>query len=162
MFSINSLEYLKDRRVWGAAVVVVYLVITLSVQRFEFGINMTPSLPNWGFFTDKSQTPKRGDYVKFTPYENEFYDGDFVKRLVGMPGDQIENRDNQIYLSGELIGFAKSISLDGKKLTPISTQIIPDGYVFVTSDHKDSFDSRYEEVGLIPLYKLQGVSYPIL
>ena len=45
---------------------------------------------------------------------------------------------------------------DGKPLTPISATSISEGYVFVAGDHPNSFDSRYEEFGLVPIEKVWG------
>lgn len=44
----------------------------------------------------------------------------------------------------------------GKPLTPISAAIVPEGYVFVAGDNPNSFDSRYEEFGLVPIEKIWG------
>lgn len=40
------------------------------------------------------------------------------------------------------------------------TGVIPKGYYYVHTDHKDSFDSRYNEIGLIPV-RLEGKPMPI-
>jgi hypothetical protein len=50
---------------------------------------------------------------------------------------------------------------EGNPLTPLSVNnisegIIPSGYVFVAGDNPNSFDSRYEEFGLVPMKKIWG------
>ena len=45
---------------------------------------------------------------------------------------------------------------DGKPLTPLRVEIVPEGYVFVAGDHLRSFDSRYEEFGLVSQQNLWG------
>lgn len=45
---------------------------------------------------------------------------------------------------------------NGSLLTPLRATIVPEGYVFVAGDHLRSFDSRYEEFGLVPLEKIWG------
>jgi type IV secretory pathway protease TraF len=60
---------------------------------------------------------------------------------------------------------------EGNPLTPLSIKnipegrntqgiipegIIPKGYVFVAGDNLNSFDSRYEEFGLVPVEKIWG------
>jgi len=54
------------------------------------------------------------------------------------------------------IGKHKQRSKDGRLLTPIKAGVIPQGKVFVVGDHERSFDSRYEELGLISEKVLQG------
>lgn len=54
------------------------------------------------------------------------------------------------------IGKHKERSKDGRLLTPIKAGVIPQGKVFVVGDHERSFDSRYEELGLISEKVLQG------
>lgn len=49
---------------------------------------------------------------------------------------------------------------EGRPLTPLVLNefgmTIPKGYVFVAGDHPQSFDSRYEEFGLVPVEKIWG------
>ena len=45
--------------------------------------------------------PERGDVVVFRPPGQE--DSDFVKRVIGLPGDRIEIREGRVVLNGELL-----------------------------------------------------------
>ena len=40
-------------------------------------------------------------------------------------------------------------------------QTIPQQYFFVVADHKDSFDSRYQEFGLVRENYIEGKVYPV-
>jgi signal peptidase I len=58
---------------------------------------------------------------------------------------------------------------EGKPLTPLLATSVPEGYVFVAGDNPNSFDSRYEEFGLVPREKIWGkaivvfsTQYPVL
>lgn len=44
----------------------------------------------------------------------------------------------------------------GRPLTPLISQVIPQGYVFVAASASGSFDSRYAEFGLVKFEHLQG------
>ncbi len=56
-------------------------------------------LPGTNFEFPAFAEPKRGDVVVFTPPHEP--DKNYVKRLVGTPGDTLEMRDKVLYLNGE-------------------------------------------------------------
>lgn len=132
-------------------------------ERWAFGLNVTESLPNWAFIADADVFPMKGELVMFDPPENPYYSGrPFVKQIVGIAGDPVEVRGRRIYVAGAFVGEAKEISQDGRPLEIISPQIVPEGFVFVAGTHADSYDSRYAEIGLIPVESIVGRAYPIL
>ncbi|HEV2523950.1 MAG TPA: S26 family signal peptidase, partial [Gammaproteobacteria bacterium] len=59
------------------------------------------------------------------------------------------------------IAAVKSYSEAGLPLNPIPPGIIPQGYLFVQGTHPDSFDSRYEAFGLIPVSRVLARAYPL-
>ncbi|OJW46978.1 MAG: signal peptidase I [Alphaproteobacteria bacterium 41-28] len=112
---------------------------------------------------------KRGDIISLSGHDTAYVRGQtLVKKLMGLPGDVIEQTKMGIQVSQSLPGFPKakvplSSSLpllkqtkDGKPLTPLTAARIPPGYVFVAGDHPRSFDSRYEEFGLVPIERIWG------
>ena len=125
----------------------------------------TNSLPYHLFLHLKNVDPLRGHY---TCFHSPWYGKKVIKKVVGMEGDilsydhsgalQLETLDiNSLWLGRQLkIGRPKKQSKDGRILTPIKRGIIPKGMVFVSGEHERSFDSRYEELGLIPAKDLQG------
>ena len=110
----------------------------------------------------KSSSIKRGDIVSIqghTPH----YVGDhiFTKRVIGLPGDYIIQDKTHLTLKAQNGAFAITLPLltqskEGQPLTPLSLEVVPQGYFFVTGDHLRSFDSRYEEFGLVPMKKIYG------
>jgi len=129
----------------------------------KFGLNISDSLPGYFYVTDLSATPEKGDVVLFQPPVNEFFHENllFMKIVVGSSGDEILVNNRVVYLSGKEIGVVKDESKSGKKLFPIESQIIKKGMFFMWTPHKDSYDSRYNSIGLINENSILGVSHRI-
>lgn len=94
---------------------------------------------------------------------------DYIKRVIGLPGDQIVYEDDILYINGEVMEESyldeyKEQLLDHGQLTYDFTlesltdyQQIPEGYLFVLGDNRrKSTDSRDPRVGLVPFEKVLG------
>ena len=84
-----------------------------------------------------------------------------AKQIKGLPGDQIDIRNRSIYVHGENCGVIRSHSKSGRPFHPIQERVIPNGYIFVCGTHDESFDSRYEEFGLVEINNLRKSLWPI-
>ncbi|OZU87952.1 signal peptidase I [Virgibacillus indicus] len=79
---------------------------------------------------------------------------DYVKRIIGLPGDKIEYRDDQLYVNGEYVeekfleSHAKASDQEPFTENFTLTQVtgeekVPEGKLFVMGDNRaDSLDSR--------------------
>jgi len=98
--------------------------------------------------------PKRGDIIVFIyPLDRE---KDFIKRVIGLPGEQIEIMNRKIFINGKLFdgpfGVYDKNSRENNNFGPI---IIPSNGLFVMGDNRDhSYDSRYW--GFVPLESVKG------
>ena len=128
--------------------------------------------------------PHRGDVVVFRlpsdPSTN------YIKRLIGLPGDVITYRGKQVFVNGdpvpiELNGWYEENSGSGPRLAletidGVEHKIlilpgrfgregefrVPDGHFFMMGDNRDnSRDSRYEGVGFVPEENLVGKAVAI-
>ncbi len=112
----------------------------------------------------KNSTPHRGDIVSIQGHAVKYVGTKpLAKRVLGLPADQIvRDKDGvKVKLFESQTSNSKPLALlqatrDGKPLTPLNIQMIPQGYVFVAGDNPNSFDSRYEEFGLVPMEKIWG------
>ena len=98
--------------------------------------------------------PKRGDIVVFKyPLDKK---KDYIKRVIGLPGDEIRIVDKEIFINGKPFGghfgvYDKSSGRDNN-LGPI---VVPQNGLFVMGDNRDhSYDSRYW--GFVPLDLVKG------
>lgn len=153
----------------------------ILVNKYTYGLRL-PVLNTK--IVDVSE-PKRGDVVVFRP--PHMPDRNYVKRLVGMPGDRISYVNDVLYINDvpmaqEPVGryFAEGINSEStgselrkEQLGDVSHQIllrsgrgvpagrvwqIPPGYYFMMGDNRDnSEDSRVW--GLVPEQNLVGKAF---
>ena len=98
--------------------------------------------------------PKRGDVVAFLPNNNK--DKYYIKRIIGLPGDEIDIYDGSIYINGEKYeGKINQYTRPGNIMNyPYK---VPENSYFVVGDNREfSEDSRYFEVGCVPLENIAG------
>ncbi len=110
----------------------------------------------------KNAPIKRGDIVSIQGHSPQYAGAhNFTKRVIGLPGDQVIQSKTHLTLKTQNGAFSITLPLltqtkEGQPLTSLALNHIPEGYVFVIGDHLRSFDSRYEEFGLVPLEQIYG------
>ncbi len=123
-------------------------------------ISETDSLPKHYFLHFTFCKPGLKDH---TLLYSKWYGKKIIKQIVGVEGDKVwYDKEKCLWVNQHKVGFIKSTSKDKRTLTPIKSQVIPKGYVFVYSDHTSSFDSRYQELGLVPVAILERKVIPLL
>lgn len=158
---------------WTKALLIAF-AIAAFIRYFLFtpivvdGDSMMPTLENGdrmivNKFSYKIGEPDRFDIVVFHAPEQK----DYIKRVIGVPGDFVEYKDDQLYINGEPIdepyldAYKAEISegnLTGdfslKDIDP-SLDVIPEGYVFVMGDNRRfSKDSRH--IGIVDQNEIIG------
>lgn len=110
--------------------------------------------------------PQRGDIIVFRYPEDE--DKDFIKRIVGVPGDTIELRNKVVYVNGVPLpdkGYTQRVDpgiIDGAinprdNFGPVT---VPENSYFVMGDNRDqSLDSRFW--GYVTADKIKGKAFRI-
>lgn len=144
--------------------VILLLGIIFCTLPFKSNIlyNKSDSLPYKLYFLLKGTNYQQGDLVAIKNFATQYTNNQhFTKQIIGTNGDLITIEDEYILINGIKCAKLKSKTKDNKKLTPIAAQTIPSKYFFVIAEHKDSFDSRYQEFGLVPKDCIEGKVYPI-
>ena len=84
---------------------------------------------------------------------------DFIKRVIGLPGDRIEIKEGHVLVNGEAINEPPKVRLDTQSFGPITVE--PEK-VFVMGDNRaNSSDSR-SLLGQIPYDKIVGKAFVLL
>ena len=125
------------------------------------GRSMNPTLENGdNLITDKISyrfsDPKRYDIVVF-PFEDETGKRNFIKRIIGLPGETVQIKDGEVYINGELLGETygkEKMDYAGRASEPIT---LGDDEYFVLGDNRNnSKDSRSPMVGALERKMIKG------
>ena len=120
-------------------------------------VNASWSDDAWGYLLLPMDKPRRGDVVIFEPPDDLRAQAPYLKRVLGMPGDEVlVDGAGSVRLNGEAVACAKPRALDGRVLVAVTTSTIPAGHYYLHADHADSHDSRYAEIGLVPRERILG------
>ena len=131
----------------------------LLVNKFIYG----PLIP----FSDKRlfkiRDPRQGDVIVFEYPEDP--SKDFIKRVVGVPGDIVQGIDKRVYVNGTLYQnpyeVHKEQDLIPKEQNPRDTfgpVKVPEDSYFVMGDNRDrSYDSRFW--GTVKKEKIKGLAF---
>ncbi len=134
-------------------VAIVAFALAFVINRFVILkiSSPTPSMENTFLVGERVLTyrlayvfsePKRGDIVVFPNPDDE--SEDYIKRIIGLPGEVIEGIDGVVYINGEPL---KETYLKEKMdKEDFGAYEIPSGCYFMMGDNRnDSLDARYWE-----------------
>ncbi|MFT4591814.1 MAG: signal peptidase I [Gammaproteobacteria bacterium] len=147
----------------------------IFVNKFEYGLRLpvlNTEIVDFG-------EPKQGDVVVFRlPADPSV---NYIKRLIGLPGDKITYRNKRLYVNNEPVSLeylglyetdlGAEVRIARESLGTVEhdillmpyqqsmegTFVVPEGHYFMMGDNRDnSRDSRYPGVGFIPADHVVG------
>ena len=145
----------------------------ILVNKFSYGFR----LPVLGTKVIEMDNPQRGDVMVFIPPHDPRY---FIKRVIGLPGDQVRYQNKKLYINGEqipheLIGAyphnAPRVMTHEEYDYPIQQYagipsrgdgewVVPEGHYFMMGDNRDnSGDSRFW--GFVPDENIVGKAFAV-
>jgi len=162
----------------------------LFVEKFAYGYSRyTFPFGGWPFGQYlhgrfMGRDPQRGDVVVFKfPRDNST---DFIKRVIGLPGDHIQMKNDVLFLNGKpvprervgdfvgeldgqdghwtqyretLPGGKSYVVLDKYADGPMDNTeefVVPAGHYFMMGDNRDNSSDSREDVGYVPAENLEG------
>ena len=114
----------------------------LLVTKFAYGVK----IPFTNIMVIEREGPKHGDVIVFDFPEDP--SKDFIKRVIGLPGDVIEIRDKQVFRNGVQLTEPYVQHVDSASSVPrrdnFGPVMVPENKYFVMGDNRDeSYDSRF-------------------
>ena len=176
--TISSLDEKKQADHENSSGIWTYIItisIFLIVFTCVFSVNKVPStsmeptiepksfIINWRFpFLVGDPIPNHGDIVVFRPGGQDRRL--LVKRVIGLPGDQISFEGGYVFRNGEKLE-EPYLQTEGVTYSDTERFSVPDGCIFVMGDNRlHSRDSRYMENPFIPVKNILAkelVSFPM-
>jgi len=151
-FLVSFFDFIKTIAV---IVILAFVIRVLIIQPFIVeGESMEPTFKTKDYLiTEKVsyrfRPPQRGEVVIFNPPDRSTEN--YIKRIIGLPGDQIEIKEGNIYVNKEKLIEPYLNSIDKKLVSQKEgyTTVLKDNEYFVMGDNRShSRDSR--EIGSIP------------
>ena len=136
----------------------------ILVSKFAYGTHVPNEIPflNIKLFDDIiffPKQPERGDIIVFKYPKDE--KRDFIKRVIGIPGDLLEVRHQKVFINGkpyEDRHARHTESPSDSSLVPrddFGPVLVPDNHLFMMGDNREnSQDSRYW--GFLDINKVRG------
>ena len=153
------IKFLKELLPYFVIIIVVALIRTFLVTPVRVtGRSMHPYLKD-GEILMLNKTAK--DYNRYDIVVIDVGDTKIIKRIIGLPGENIEFKDCKLYINNvEKEDFVKECITDDFSLEGLYGYLsIPQGYYFVMGDNRrESSDSRDSRIGLIKEDQINGRS----
>ncbi|MBO8171051.1 MAG: signal peptidase I [Bacillaceae bacterium] len=153
---------------WGKSLVIA-LALALFIRSFLFapfvvdGVSMLPNLKHGEKLIVNQVAywfgePERGDIIVF----HYAHDKDYIKRVIGLPGETVEVRDDTLYINGKIVKEPYIITekdqyqRQGMSWTEDFGPVkVPQDKLFVMGDNRPvSDDSR--DIGTIEMDRVVG------
>ncbi len=154
---------------WGEVVLIlaaVYVVFKFIIQiawvpsgSMETTLPTKSAMLGWQLpFVVADPVPERGDIVTFW---NDELNKVLVKRVIGLPGDEISFSGGYVYVNGEQL---EEPYLMAQGVTECDeTFTVPEGCFFPLGDNRTgSFDARFWETPYIPVSAIQAKPFVVI
>jgi signal peptidase I len=134
----------------------------ILVNKLAYGLQIPFSEAKIRFF-GLLENPQRGDIIVF-PFPRD-PSRDFIKRVVGLPGERVEVRHHHAYVNGEplkepYVKLDERATMHPTRYSNWGPEVVPPGKLFVLGDNRDnSADSR--DWGFLDSEQVKGRAFII-
>src|SRR5690625_3989387 len=174
----RHVSHKKEEKNWKKEVfatfwqILIIFIVLFAVRQYFFvpvsveGDSMEPTLQD----RDRLLLQKFGDLEKFDIIvfpAPDSPDKQYIKRVIGLPGDHIEMQNDHLFINGEQVDEPyldesrnsleewESFTADFELSEVTDAEVVPEGHYFVMGDNREnSKDSR--SFGFIPIESVLG------
>ncbi len=138
---------------------VIFLLIRFAVQNFRIeGFSMEPNFHDGQFLIVNKlvymlHPPQRGDVIVFVPPTSD--SRDFIKRVIGLPGDRVEIVDGRVLINGKPLDEPYPLNPATYSSGPVT---VPPGQYYVLGDNRNN-SSDSHAWGTVPASKIIGQAW---
>ncbi len=157
------IEWIKSL---GIAIIIGALILVFARPSLIIGKSMLPNFKHHDIVLVQKVSyflhdPQRNDVVvcktNMKLDKIKFMKKNIIKRVIGLPGDQVLVENGLVYINGKEIDQAYTLD---NYTSGYFNEKVPDKHIFVLGDNRqNSNDSRSDEIGFIPFDKIQGKVY---
>lgn len=135
---------------------IIVIVAVILLRQFIItpiqvvGTSMNPNLVDGELMLLNKITYKFNDIERFDIVVVDYDTEPLIKRVIGLPGEKVEYKDNKLYINDKLVkeNFKTNGKTDDYSITKEGYKTIPENMYFVVGDNRiNSADSRI--IGLI-------------
>ncbi len=137
--------------------VILIRIFFIDPVRVDGG-SMDTTLANGQIMILNKIVYKRNDVKRYDIVVVNEGDKSIIKRVIGLPGETIEYKDNKLYINGkETSDPYPSTETDDFSINDIGHTKIPGDCYFVMGDNRaNSLDSRYPTIGVVRKNQIVG------
>lgn len=128
--------------------IAIFLVVRVALQNFKVeGESMTPNLHNNEYILVNKidymiHNPTRGDIIVFHAVPAGQPDKDFIKRVIGLPGETVAVHNNFVWINGHKLK-EPYINAAHRPLYTWGPRKVPAGDYFVLGDNRNNSDDSH-------------------
>ncbi|HLJ67335.1 MAG TPA: signal peptidase I [Chloroflexota bacterium] len=121
--------------------IAIFLVVRIALQNFRVeGESMNPTLQNGEYILVNKvdymlHSPHRGDIIVFNATPAHSPDKDFIKRVIGLPGDTVQVKNQTVYVNGNALSEPYELQAPDYTWGP---QKVPVNDYFVLGDNRNN------------------------